>query len=417
MKIALLNTYRVIQGRGGAEKVFCELANGFAQCGHEVLALAYDEAEGRPFYPLDSRVIFMNTWSGRNVLLSVVEKVKTFSFSKEIRRDRRRKLQQRKLFIDRTEKVVLAIREFSPDVILSFQISSSGYIKDGVGDIPVVTMLHGHPDFYEIEEEQKDILRKSRRVQVLLPQYEAIFKAKFSKDPPEVVCIHNSVPVYKELLRVSTNRMSPRREPIALAREILETYLLRLLISDGMGKKILHIGRIAPEKRQHLLVEAFSLLQKDFPDWTLELWGERSDLEYDRFVCDVIRKCGMNPDSVLKGVSSNVENILKSGSIFVFPSSVEGFPLALTEAMSMGLCCVGCCDCLSVSTLVKDDYSGILTQPNGKDLAEAIKKAMTTPSMRINFGRNASSDMKKYSKERVVEEWISLFEELVTRRR
>lgn len=165
MKIALLNTYRVIQGRGGAEKVFCELANGFAQCGHEVLALAYDEAEGRPFYPLDSRVIFMNTWSGRNVLLSVVEKVKTFSFSKEIRRDRRRKLQQRKLFIDRTEKVVLAIREFSPDVILSFQISSSGYIKDGVGDIPVVTMLHGHPDFYEIEEEQKDILRKSRRVQ------------------------------------------------------------------------------------------------------------------------------------------------------------------------------------------------------------------------------------------------------------
>lgn len=74
-------------------------------------------------------------------MLSVVEKVKTFSFSKEIRRDRRRKLQQRKLFIDRTEKVVLAIREFSPDVILSFQISSSGYIKDGVGDIPVVTMV------------------------------------------------------------------------------------------------------------------------------------------------------------------------------------------------------------------------------------------------------------------------------------
>lgn len=77
MKIALLNTYRVIQGRGGAEKVFCELANGFAQCGHEVLALAYDEAEGRPFYPLDSRVIFMNTWSGRNVLLSVGSSSKT----------------------------------------------------------------------------------------------------------------------------------------------------------------------------------------------------------------------------------------------------------------------------------------------------------------------------------------------------
>ncbi len=382
MRVVLLNTYRAIQGRGGAEKVFCELANGFAQCGHEVLALAYDEAEGRPFYPLDSRVIFINTWSRKNALSNLVEKVKTFSFIKEIRRERRRKLQ----FEARSEKIVLAIREFSPDVILSFQISSSGYIKDRVGDIPVVTMLHGYPDFYEIAEEEMDILRKSRRVQVLLPQYEDIFKAKFSKNPPEVVCIHNSVPVYEEL-------------------------------ADGMGKIILHIGRIAPEKRQHLLVEAFPLLQEDFPDWTLELWGERSDLEYDGFVCDVIRKYGMNPDSVLKGISPDVESILKSASIFVFPSSVEGFPLALTEAMSMGLCCVGCCDCLSVSTLMKDGYSGILTLPNGKDLADAMKKAMTTPSLRITCGRNASSDMKKYSKERVVEEWISLFAELVTRRR
>lgn len=177
MKIALLNTYRVIQGRGGAEKVFCELANGFAQCGHEVLALAYDEAEGRPFYPLDSRVIFINTWSRKNTLSNLVEKVKTFSVIKEIRRERRRKLQ----FRTRSEKIVLAIREFSPDVILSFQISSSGYIKDGVDDIPVVTMLHGHPDFYEMAEREKDILRKSQRVQVLLPQYEDIFKAKFSK--------------------------------------------------------------------------------------------------------------------------------------------------------------------------------------------------------------------------------------------
>lgn len=90
----------------------------------------------------------------------------------------------------------------------------------------------------------------------------------------------------------------------------------------------------------------------------------------------------MNPDSVLKGISPDVESILKSASIFVFPSSVEGFPLALTEAMSMGLCCVGCCDCLSVSTLMKDGYSGILTLPNGKDLADAMKKAMTTPSLR-----------------------------------
>ena len=48
MKIALLNTYRVIQGRGGAEKVFCELANGFAQCGHEVLGKLFKNPRAKP---------------------------------------------------------------------------------------------------------------------------------------------------------------------------------------------------------------------------------------------------------------------------------------------------------------------------------------------------------------------------------
>ena len=40
--------------------------------------------------------------------------------------------------------------------------------------------------------------------------------------------------VVKAVLRVSTNRISSRREPIALAREILETYLLRLLITVAL---------------------------------------------------------------------------------------------------------------------------------------------------------------------------------------
>ena len=56
---------------------------------------------------------------------------------------------------------------------------------------------------------------------------------------PSGVCaaLHRNTLLDRSLmvLRVSTNRISSRREPIALAREILETYLLRLLIMSVFG--------------------------------------------------------------------------------------------------------------------------------------------------------------------------------------
>ena len=52
----------------------------------------------------------------------------------------------------------------------------------------------------------------------------------------------------RALLRVSTNRMSSRREPIALAREILETYLLRLLIRCNLRQRLLDLSERVSEQ-------------------------------------------------------------------------------------------------------------------------------------------------------------------------
>ena len=60
MRILLLNTYRVVNAKGGTEKVFCDLANAMAEKGHEVFAVCLDENQGLPGFQLDERVIFLN---------------------------------------------------------------------------------------------------------------------------------------------------------------------------------------------------------------------------------------------------------------------------------------------------------------------------------------------------------------------
>ena len=40
------------------------------------------------------------------------------------------------------------------------------------------------------------------------------------------------------------------------------------------NRVIMHVGRFSKShKRQHILIEVFHLLQKDFPDWKIEFWG------------------------------------------------------------------------------------------------------------------------------------------------
>ena len=72
--------------------------------------------------------------------------------------------------------------------------------------------------------------------------------------------VENSIAVNVRLiLRVSTNRMSPRREPIALAREILETYLLRLLITIGCIMAAITFGCVVASRTEADIVAANQL--------------------------------------------------------------------------------------------------------------------------------------------------------------
>ena len=62
MKILLLTTWRLINAKGGAEKVFCDMANALTNRGHEVTAVCVDKNQGSPGFPLDRNVNFLNIY-------------------------------------------------------------------------------------------------------------------------------------------------------------------------------------------------------------------------------------------------------------------------------------------------------------------------------------------------------------------
>lgn len=103
--------------------------------------------------------------------------------------------------------------------------------------------------------------------------------------------------------------------------------------------KIIHAARLDTGcKQQHLAIMCFAQLASKYVNWDFELWGEGPDRKLlEKQILDL----NMQERIFLMGFTDNPIQKLSEADIFVFPSKYEGFGLALVEAMSVGLPCIG----------------------------------------------------------------------------
>jgi len=100
-------------------------------------------------------------------------------------------------------------------------------------------------------------------------------------------------------------------------------------------KYIVNVSRLVPEKRHHDLIEAFDKL--DINDWKLVLVGgsDHPD-EYEQKLLERIERTqNVIATGFQKGES--LAQLYQYAGIFILPSSHEGHPISLLEALSYGL--------------------------------------------------------------------------------
>lgn len=377
MKIMQICFAPIVNSAGGAEKVYCNMSNHFAKT-NEVIGVCCDNLSGRPFYFWDENVKFVNL--GETCDLKI-------PFSVKIQHEIARLLKKqgsniewpKEVFIRKqiNDKLKYLLDEENPDVVICYELRSMvAIVECGFPSSKIVVMLHMDIESIvkSLSAKQEQILRKVRFIQVLLASYERILNAKGYTN---VVCIGNIVPQYDGI-----------------------EYLNR-------EKTIIHVGRLDKNhKRQHLLIEAFSKISSQYPDWSVRFFGGDSKPKiYEKELQESIQGYHLEKQVFLMGKTSDIEAELKKASIFAFPSAYEGFPLALTEGMSMGLPAVGFKSCPAVNELIKDGSNGILCEESIDALAIALGELIKDGSKRILYGKQAKEDMKQYSAEKIYTEW------------
>jgi glycosyltransferase involved in cell wall biosynthesis len=100
------------------------------------------------------------------------------------------------------------------------------------------------------------------------------------------------------------------------------------------GRYVLLVSRLVPEKRHLDLIAAFK--QANLPDWKLVIVGgaDHPD-DYQREVMQKASEAGAVMTGFQRGLA--LQELYAHAGLFVLPSSHEGLPIAMLEALSYGL--------------------------------------------------------------------------------
>lgn len=169
-------------------------------------------------------------------------------------------------------------------------------------------------------------------------------------------------------------------------------------------KEIVSVGRLHPQKNQHMLIKSFKLIADEYPDYKLCIYGEgylKSTLQ------NYIDDLELSDKVFLMGSESNILEKIYDASVFAFTSNYEGLPNALIEAMALGLPCISTdCSPGGAAMLIKNNYNGILVDVGDESkFANKLKYILDNPIKANEMGERAKDIVNIVDEKKIIKEW------------
>lgn len=177
-------------------------------------------------------------------------------------------------------------------------------------------------------------------------------------------------------------------------------------------KEIVAVGRLDDNKNHAMLCRAFAKLAQDFPDYRVVIYGEgekRKELE------ELIAGLQMKDYIFLPGRTEHIEDKIYKSSLFVMTSDTEGMPNAMLEAMSLGLPVISTdCPCGGPGEMIRHGKNGFLIPVRDEEaLRKQLYYCLSNPEEMEKVGREAAKLQEKMNPESVNRQWEAYFERVM----
>ena len=370
-------------GNGGAERVGVNLANGFADHGHQVFIIT--DIHQKANYPVDGRI-----------------KILPFYKNDDEKSNKWR-------------KTTLNIRKYAkiekPDVIIGIMTACTfiSYVATLGMDIPIIMTEHNpfeRPSYAPLNFKQK------------------LFKFWINKLYKKVTVLTEADKLYIGT-RLKNVAVMPNPLFLAPIKEI-----------PHKEKTVLAAGRVDDwhYKGFDILLQAWSRIMKneeneikENANWWLKIAGAGKQESFE-YLMSILKdsdfKCHVSSDGQMiwssekyhiefLGFQKDMESLYKKSEIFVLSSRYEGFGLVLIEAMSQGCAPIACDYKGRQREIIQDDSQGLCCKPDHvEELADAIQKMMIDKDYRKTVQQNAIERSKFYELDHIISMWEDLIKKI-----
>ena len=184
--------------------------------------------------------------------------------------------------------------------------------------------------------------------------------------------------------------------------------------SSLLCKRIISIGRFDYEKGNDLLLQVWKKVEKQMPDWQLDIYGNGNREPY------LLQMRQLEIDSSRCHLYEPINDVKKeylNSSVFVLPSRYEGFGLVLIEAMGCGVPVVSF-DCENgPRSIITNGADGFLIPTFDIDaFADKLLLLMRDENLRRQMGEKAQKSAAKYDIDSIGLQWKQLFDGLMANR-
>ena len=367
---------------GGVERVLTTKVNYLANQvdKYDVTIILTDGADKKPFYQLSDKVKVINLNIGFEELweLSFIKKIPVY-------------LKKQRLFKKKLKDTLMELR---PDITVSTlrrEINFLNSIPDGSKKIGEMHINRRNYRNFEAgtTNSLKSIFSKwwmwrlIRKLQQLDRFVVLTQEDKLSWRELENVCV-----IPNPLPAISGQR------------------------SSLIGKRVIAVGRYAHEKGIDLLLQAWSLVEKQCPDWRLDVYGAGDAKPYQKLAAELKLD---NMRYALNGPTKDISQEYLHSSIFALSSRFEGFGMAILEAMSHGLAVVSFdCPC-GPKSIIADGINGVLVENgNPTKLAQSIIQLIKAEDLRRALATKAREKSLMYSIDFIGKQWEQLFADVTS---
>ncbi len=371
----ILYVYHALAIKGGVERVWIEKMNQLTRLyNYDIYLITYNQGDHKIPFPLDERVkhVDLNVRTHQKYLYYGIKRIwEGFLLHKLLYR-----------------RLKESITRIEPDVIVTTTAGEISLLLKIKGDIPIV--VESHSGYDHITEP----LHKTCVNQCQL----FMLKCKLKKVDTIVTLTESDAKkwrmAYKHIYAIPNLVNLNNSGNYSILKE----------------KRVLFIGRNVNQKGIPELLKIWQIVNKNHPDWKLDIYGEGFDQQW-------IRKYvySLNININLNAPVEDIHNLYINSSIFILTSNYEPFGLVIPEAMSCGLPVVSF-EGDGPNLIIEDSQDGfIIKDRNINDFADKVCLLIENEQLRKQMGSKAIQSSKRFDASKIMPMWDSFFKLLLVK--